>query len=326
MMQSSAPILIVDALNLYTRHFIANPAMVSTGYRAGEPAGGIVGFLNSLRWLIDTQHPSRVVVVWESGGSARKRKLFKEYKAHRRPQKLNRYYEDDIPDTTENRNWQVATIVSLLRFVGINQVYVQDCEADDVIGYVCKYKFPGRRKVILSSDKDFYQLLNEETRVYNPMGKRYVLPEDVFERFGIKAHNFCTAKALCGDPSDNIPGIKGVGFKTLAKRFPQLASEDDVSVHDIIADAQSRIDPKGKGPKIYQRIVDGEERLLLNWQLMYLDTQNLSAGQVKRIDHAIDNFSPKRDKMSLMRKLVKEGISSFDTDRFFTVCRAYLRD
>jgi len=259
-------------------------------------------------------------VVWESGGSARKRKLFPEYKAHRRPQKLNRYYEDDIPNTVENRNWQVSTIVALLQHVPVCQVYVTDCEADDVIGYICRYKFKGLDKVILSSDKDFYQLLSDDVRVYNPMGKRFVEAPDVLERFGISATNFCTAKALCGDPSDNVPGIKGVGFKTLAKRFPKLAGDDDISTADIVAEATRLRDPKGKGPKIYGRIVDGSDTIERNWKLMYLDTINLSAKQIKKIDHAIDTFQPKRDKMSLMRRLVKEGLSTFDVDRFFTTC------
>lgn len=319
------PVLVIDAFNLFTRHFIANPAMAENGVRAGEPAGGIAGFINSTRWLVDTLHPDQVVVVWESGGSLRKRKLFPEYKMHRRPQKLNRYYEDDIPTTTQNRNWQVSTIVSLLREVGVCQVYVPDCEADDVIGYVCKYKFKGKQKVIVSSDKDFYQLLGPDTKVYNPMGKRYVEASDVLARFGISSQNFCVAKALCGDPSDNIPGVKGVGFKTLAKRFPKMGTEDEVTCSEIIAEARERAEAK-RAPKLFGNIADAEDTIKRNWQLMYLDTNNLAAAQIKKIDHAIDSFDPRHDKMSLMRKLIKAGLPRIDADRLAMVCRSNLRN
>ena len=87
--------LIVDGLNLFTRHYIANP---STN-KNGESVGGITGTLVSIASLSERFSPDRIIVVWESGGSARKRAIFKDYKLGRKPQKLNRYYGDDIPDT-----------------------------------------------------------------------------------------------------------------------------------------------------------------------------------------------------------------------------------
>lgn len=318
-MSDDRPILIVDGLSLFVRHFVANPTMSSKG----EPAGGVVGFLKGLQWVMNAVVPSQVIVVWEGGGSARKRKIFSEYKAKRRAQKLNRFYEDDIPNTVENRNWQIKSIVSLLRHVPVAQIYVEDCEADDVIGYLTKYRFSNEQKVILSSDKDFYQLLDEKTRIYSPTSKNFVGMQDVIDRFNIHPRNFCTAKALCGDPSDNVPGIKGVGFKSLAKRFPQLSSREDVSVSDIVKEASERCSVKG--PKIYQRIAEGEEIVRRNWKLMYLDTSMISATQVKKVENALDTFEPQRDKISLLRKLVKEGLTTFDGERFFFTFNYVLR-
>lgn len=317
-MNIERPILIVDGLNFFTRHFVANPAMSSKG----EPAGGVVGFLNGLKWIVEDVFPEKVVVVWEGGGSARKRGIFSEYKMKRRPEKLNRYYEE-IPNTVQNRNWQVAAIVALLRFVPVTQIYVEDVEGDDVIGYICKYKFPDREKVVLSSDKDFYQLLDSNTRIYSPTSKRFVDSDTVKERFEISPQNFCTAKAICGDPSDNVPGVKGVGFKSLAKRFPELLGEEDVSISDIVKEAASRRTPKG--PMIYHRIAEGEELIRRNWKLMYLDTSTMSANQIKKVNAAFDTFEPKRDKMGLLRRLVKEGLSTFDADHFFFTFNNILR-
>ena len=77
--------------------------------------------------------------------------------------RLNRFYEDDIPDTVENRNYQVSLIVNLLRKAGINQLYISDCEADDVIAYMALYALKEEKVVIVSSDKDYYQLIDGES-------------------------------------------------------------------------------------------------------------------------------------------------------------------
>jgi hypothetical protein len=105
--EDKRPILLIDALNLFTRHFAANPT-VST---LGQQMGGTVGFLNATKNMVELCRPKKVIVVWEGGGSFRRRQLFPEYKANRKPVKLNRFYEQDIPETTENRDTQVKALV-----------------------------------------------------------------------------------------------------------------------------------------------------------------------------------------------------------------------
>ena len=162
--------LIVDGLNLFTRHYIANPSTNENG----ESVGGVVGTLGAISILCEKFKPDRVVVVWESGGSLRKRSIFKDYKSGRKPQRLNRYYSGDIPDTIQNRNRQIEILISIFSNLPIMQLYIRDCEADDVIGYLCKYKLRDQRKVIISSDKDYYQLLDQKTLIYSPTWKKFV--------------------------------------------------------------------------------------------------------------------------------------------------------
>ena len=150
------PILIVDSLNVFMRHFTANPSMASTG----EHCGGFIGFLGGLGNLCEMFSPSRLVVVWESGGSLRKKDTKSDYKNGRRPPKLNRYYEDDIPPTAENHTMQVSLLVKALNHLPVTQVYVRDCEADDVIGYLGRYSFGTSRVILASSDRDLYQLID----------------------------------------------------------------------------------------------------------------------------------------------------------------------
>jgi 5'-3' exonuclease len=179
------PVLIVDGLNLFIRYYAAHPAMS----RNGEQAGGVVGFLNAIGRLGQKIAPSEIYVVWEGGGALKKRGVFKEYKKKKKPQKLNRYY-DDIPDSITNHNNQVKTIVKCLTNTTVRQIYADGCEADDIIGYMCRYSFKDNRKVIISSDHDYYQLLDNKTLIWSPTLKSLVSHKDVKEKYKVTARNF----------------------------------------------------------------------------------------------------------------------------------------
>ncbi len=304
------PILLVDGLNVFTRHFVANPTMSDHGHHVG----GFVGFLKGLRLLSERIRPSKVVVVWEGGGASRKRAIFKEYKQGRRPQRLNRFYED-IPDTIENRNRQVKLIVDALKNVPVVQMYVSDCEADDVIGYLAKYTFNDTQCVIASSDKDLYQLVNERVRQWSPGQKLFITTEIIIDKFGIHPNNFCAARCFIGDSSDGISGIKGAGFKTMAKRFPGLQEEEDISVDDIIEASVEQ--SKSSKVKLFTNIIESQDIPRRNWKLMFLGTNNLSADQINKISGIINTFEPSRNKIEIMRLLLREGVNNFDVDAFY---------
>ena len=304
--------LIVDGLNLFTRHFVANPATNENG----ESVGGISGTLSAIGWLSERFKPDRVIVVWESGGSPRKRQIFKDYKSGRRPQRLNRYYGDDIPDTIQNRNHQLNTLISIFKNAPIVQIYIPDCEADDVIGYMCKYTLRSGRNVIVSSDKDFYQLLDSKTLIYSPTWKKFVSFNEVRDKFGISSQNFALAKSICGDPSDNIDGVKGAGFKTLSKRFPFLKKEKFFLISDIIAECKRQIE-SGSKVKIYTSILNSQNVITRNLKLINLDTDNLSKDQISKISYSFDTFDPSRNKMNILKILKEQSIQNIDVDRFF---------
>ena len=318
-MPDKRPIMLVDGLNVYTRHFVANPSISDSG----QQIGGVVGFLKGLQLLIDRFTPKEVHVIWESGGSPRRRSIFPDYKSKRRPQKLNRYYGGDIPDTVENRNYQITLIIELLKKTPINQVYVSDCEADDVIGYLAKYRYNDNNTVIISSDKDFYQLISESILQWSPGQKRCITAELVQERFHVSVNNFCITRCFVGDISDGIPGIKGAGFKTMAKRFPELKSEEKVSMDKIFTLSQKR--SEANNIKLFKLINENSHIIRRNWKLMYLDTQNLAAIQIQKIDAKINTFSPSYNKIDLMRILLREGLKNFNADMFFMSLNSVLR-
>jgi 5'-3' exonuclease len=306
-------VLIVDALNLFTRHFVAHPA---TGVN-GEHVGGIVGFMYAIADFSERFKPAKVIVVWEGGGSSKKRSIYGDYKQKRRPEKLNRFYEEgDIPDTVENRNHQISTLVEIMKNLPIIQMYVPDCEADDVIGYISKYTFKNNKKLIISSDKDFYQLLDNNTIIYSPTWKKLITKIEVTEKFGISPENFCLAKSICGDPSDNINGVDRVGFKTLAKRFPEFSQSSILSIQDITSKCKLML-AEGINLKAIKNISESETLIKRNWSLIYLDTGNLSSQQISKIGYIFENFKPARNKISVMRTLIREGIQTFNVDRLF---------
>ena len=293
----SHPIIIVDGLNYFTRHFVANPTMS----RQGHQIGGFVGFLKGLKLLNDRLSSRRVIVIWEGGGSPRRRAIFPEYKSGRRPQRLNRYYED-IPDTYENRDYQLKLTIESLRHAPVQQIYVSDCEADDVIGYMCRHMFRNNRIVVVSSDKDLYQLIDNNVVQWSPGQKKLITPEEVREKFGVWPTNMCLVRSFVGDSSDGIPGVVGAGFKTMSKRFPLLQEDQSLMLQDVLDEASRHSATK---VQLYKNIVDQQDIVRRNWKLMHLDIANLSGDQIKKINDSVTSYSPKKNKLEMMRLLIR---------------------
>ena len=303
--------LIVDGLNLFMRHYVAHPSMNNNG----DQVGGVIGFLYTIVNFVEKYKPDRIYVVWESGGSPRRRSIQKDYKMKRRPQKLNRNYED-LPDTVDNRNYQIGTLTKVMSYMPICQIYVPDCEADDVIGYLCKNRLRNDRKVIISSDKDYYQLIDKNTIIYSPTWKKLVTSKEVIQKYSIDPTNFSLAKCAVGDISDNIRGIKGAGFKTLAKRYPMLLERKDVTIQDIKVHS-GKMMSEGSKVKIYKSIFENIDILKKNWKLVYLDTANIAGHQAQKILETIDTFKPVYNKIKSIRFFIQEGIDNFNFNRAF---------
>lgn len=316
---SSRPVLLIDGLNLFMQHFVVNPTLSIHG----NHVGGVVGFMKAVSYLSDRIGPQKIIIVWEGGGSVRKRSIYKGYKNGRRPQKLNRYYGEEIPDTVQNRDSELEMLIALMRSTPVTQLYITDCEADDIIGYVARHMYKDDRKVIVSSDKDLYQVLSKSVVQWSPGKKAFININNVKETFGIHVNNFCTARAFIGDPSDNLKGVPRVGFASLAKRFPELSQKEFVSVDQIIKKAEKMLE--NSTLKIYTNIVDFSDVPRRNWKLMYLNINNLSAFQIQKIHDSLDNKEFSMDKMKLIRTMMKYGINNFDADGFFASLRAITR-
>lgn len=301
------------------RHFAANPAKSLNG----DLCGGILGTLKNIQFLCEKFSPKRVIICWEGGGSFRRRSLDKNYKEGRRPVKINRSeFNENIPETIENRDNQLKTLIYILNNTPVTQIYVNDCEADDVISYLT-LKYKDENKIIVTSDKDFYQLVNEKTHIWSPNQKKLLDKNMILEKFNILPSNFCSARCFAGDQSDGIKGAKGAGFKVLSNRFPELSTREDLTVNDLINLAENMI-KTGSNLKLFKEIINSKNEAIKNWKLMYLDTAMLSYDQVNSINYQDKKEKNSFNKIDLMRIMIKEGLNSFDIHSFYLILKINL--
>lgn len=331
---STRPIIIIDGFNCFLRHYFVNQEVNSKS----QPIGGVIGLLKQIDYLTTTFSPSKIYVVWENGGpSPRRKKIFPAYKANRAKAKEMKKIQsgkesmkDALALDDQARILQLSILAQLFKTTPICQIFVPETECDDIISYLVRIKLAHEpcKKIIVSNDKDFYQLLdNPNNLIFDPATKTTVDGSKVLAKFGIAPRNFCMAKVLAGDDSDNIPGVPGVGFKTVVKRFSGFGdTSKDVDIASVISEARTASQGQKKPLKVFVDVASSEEVLRRNWSLMYLDSSSLSASQMSKIDYIVDSHEPKMDKLQLIKTIMEAGInSSFDFDRFASQMRIFLR-
>jgi 5'-3' exonuclease len=312
--------LLVDGSNLSIIHFTANPSVDDNGV----PVGMVRGFLNSIVWLNRTLKPEKIVIFFDGkGGSAARRELFSEYKEGRKQKQIvGRYYKfSDADKADKNREYQLSLLKTLLNYLPVNVITTNGYESDDAIAYCVKHKkyFNFDHVYVISCDKDFYQLIDNDVHIYNPMSKKILDANSIVNEHGIHPNNWLFYRAISGDKSDNIDGIKGIGPKTLLKLFSLDDGSMTFSTDDIDAFYESRGDIKE--PTKQKKIVELFEHKTLierNWKLMNLKEPLLSNSNTTSLTSAIESFSAQYNKIDMFREAAKLGLNftSFDELRF----------
>lgn len=315
------PTIYIDGLNVFMRHFSANPTVSLNG----KLCGGIVGMMKNIEILCSKFSPSKIIIAWEGGGSLRRRNIDPNYKSGRRPTKNNRTgYYSETKDTVQNRDDQLSVLIEILYKTPVTQIYVTDCEADDIIAYLCKTKSSENEKIIVTSDKDYYQLIDDKTKIWSPNRKILIDANYVLENFNIHPVNFCVARSMSGDVSDGLKGVKGAGFKMLSRKFPELMECKFLSHNDIINIANKEV-KNGNKLKLFKEISESSLLIEKNWHLMYLDSAMLSADQIKKINFQIENKEEKLNKLDLLRIMNREGLNMFDIHSFLLMLKSHLK-
>lgn len=297
-------VMIIDALNQFLRAYIVNPTITPNG----EPVGGTAGFLKILQKLCRDIKPDKIIICWDGqGGSSRRKAVNKNYKSGRKPLRLNR----DVKCLTEeqelqNKIWQQIRLVDYLNNFPITQLMFESIEADDVISFVCQAPvFQDWQKVIVSSDKDFFQLLDDKTVVLRPTQNEILNKNMIIEKFGIHPTNFALARAIVGDKSDNLEGVPGIGLPTVAKRLPFLSEAKTYSIGEV--NKYCRFVESDL--KAYQSILDNENTVKENYKLMQLYSPSVSIQTKNEIKNIIKNTELTFDKTNTDGMMLEDGIS-----------------
>jgi len=307
-------VLIIDQLNLFFRNYIVNPSISSNG----APIGGLRGCLQSLQKVVRESKPDMVVICWDGhGGSKRRKNLKKDYKAGRKPIRLNRGIRNlSEQEEIDNKIWQQTRLVDYYNQLPIVQFMFDGIEADDIIAAVSNHKVLSEyEKIILSSDKDFFQLLDDKTVLYRPIQKEVLNKNNIIEKFNLHPTNFAMARAMAGDKSDNIDGVPGLGLKTISKRFPFLKEEKSATFSDILNHCRAAL--QDKSVKAYENVLEHESALRENYKLMQLHAPMLTIEAKRVISETLQSANPTLNKTEIIKMMIKDGFGEINFTELF---------
>ena len=275
----NSKVFLVDGLNNFLRSF----AMIQHVNPAGQHIGALTGFLKSMAYGMRLVRPTRVIVVFDGrGSSTNKRYLYPEYKANRGVKRITNWdMFDNQEEESEAIKNQLLRLVDYLRCLPIDLISIDKIEADDVIGYIAKRI--GDEVTIMSSDRDYLQLASDRISIYSPTKKKFYGPKDVLKEYEVTANNFLTQKVLLGDKGDNVPGVKGLGIKTLLKHFPELGESHTINLEQVLDKCKDSATP------ILKKIYDFRSQLHINKQLMDLDEPNIPEDAQVEINDVMEN-------------------------------------
>ena len=193
--------LIIDGLNTFIRAFSVNPSLNEDG----SHVGGLVGFLKSIRFAINKFKPTRCIIVFDGkGGSKPRQKVYSGYKGGRKVRsRLNRVVDWTVnpQDESEAMKLQLSRLIEYLENLPLTILSIDNLEADDVMAYVSNTSLKDSKVTIMSTDKDFYQLVDDRVRVYSPTKKKTYDVDMVYEEFGLYPQNLLTGRTIDGDRS-----------------------------------------------------------------------------------------------------------------------------
>jgi len=300
-------VLLIDSLNMFIRAYIMDPSLTM----GGNPCGGIKGTLKILQKLVRETKPDEIVMVWDGPGGSNKRKAInKDYKAGRKPIRLNRSVKNLTEDEEmKNKVWQQMRLMEYMNEMPIIQIMLPEVEADDVIAHLTHLShYKGWQKVIVSNDQDFYQLCDDETVVFRPVKKAVYNKKKIIEELGVHPRNMALARALIGDSSDNLPGIRGVGFKTIEKRLSFLGSDKDYTIDEVIEYCENT----GSKLKFHRGIIEGRDIISHNYKMMQLYSPMLSVQSKDFVQNAVENFECVFNKIEIMKNMRDDGFGELN--------------
>lgn len=315
-------LFLIDGNSVLYRSFYAI-RFLSTS--AGFPTNAVFGFISMLRKFIEKEKPHYLGVVFDVKGPTIRHKVFKDYKAQRKP----------MP---EDLVVQVPVVKKVLKAMNIPVFEHEDYEADDVLGSLASQastqKIPS---VIVTTDKDLFQLVDKLTTVYNPVKDLYLDEKKIKETFGVSPSQVIDVLALWGDPSDNIPGVPGIGektAKTLVNKFGSLENLLENLDQVEKASLRDKIKKNLDQLELSRQLVTIEKGLSLKFKLenfsvsepnreelipifQELEFSSLLSEYMKKPDQAKKQYTiilEEGELREIVARIKKKGLISLDTE------------
>ena len=248
-------LMVLDGNSIVNRAFYGVSSNLTT--RTGQPTNAVFGFLNILNKLLDEEQPQALCVTFDRKAPTFRHLAYEGYKAQRKP----------MPEELAS---QMPILKEVLSALNIPMYELDGWEADDLIGTIAKTdERAGWDTVIVTGDKDSLQLVTDHTTVKlvsTRMGRtttKDMTPESFREAYGFDPIHIIDLKALMGDASDNIPGVKGIGEKTAMALLAQQPSIDGL---------YANLDKMDVKPAARKKLVEGEGDARMSYDLATIHT------------------------------------------------------
>ena len=274
MTEKKRRLFLIDGSSYIYRAFFAIPHLSNS---KGFPTNAILGFTNMLLKVLRESEPEYLAVVFDAPGPTFRHEVFGEYKANR-------------PSMPENLRPQIPRIKEVVEALRVPLVEEGGYEADDLIGaLVRKMEGVGIDTVLVSGDKDLMQLISQHVTMYDPMkDKTFRIPE-VIERFGVGPDKVIEVMGLCGDTSDNIPGVPGIGEKTAAKLIEEFGS-----IEGLLRNVD-----KVKNARVRNNLLHYGDQARLSRELATLDIR-------APVEWGLESLKPGDPDLAKLHKIFKE--------------------
>ena len=243
---------LIDGHNVLYRTFFGLPRLSAPD---GSPTNVVLGTARILLKILREEKPFAIAAVFDSPGTTPRHELFPEYKANRLK----------VP---EELLAQVPVVKEVVDALGVPRIEVPGAEADDIIGTLSRLaEERGMEVVIISSDKDLYQLVSKKVRIRDGLKERTVGVEQVLETFGVGPERVAELLALAGDPSDNIPGVPGIGEKTASGLIREFGTVENLLAHTdrLKGKQRERIEKNAEMARLCRQLAEIDRNVPLPW-------------------------------------------------------------
>ncbi|HOW53523.1 MAG TPA: DNA polymerase I [Syntrophorhabdaceae bacterium] len=273
--ETNKSVYLVDGNSYLYRAFYATPHLSNS---KGTPTNAIYAFVSMIKKLRSSESPDTLIIVFDSRGPSFREEISKEYKAQRPP----------MPD---NLSLQIPYVKRIIDAMGLPVIEKEGFEADDIIATITEH-FKTHDDVtisIVTSDKDMMQLVGNRVRILDSMKNLLIGEAEVIEKFGVSPVNIVDYLSLCGDSSDNIPGVPGIGGKTARELVSTMGSVEDIYGN---LDAVSR-------KSVKEKLIAGKDKAELSKKLATLRYD-------VPIDTGVENLSQRAENPEALRGIYRE--------------------